>query len=412
MTTWKSMALLALALPAGTALGHGSMGYPLSRTYSAYLEGPESPNSNAVQDAVACGGSQPLYDWHEVANFFPGTPDYQRTVPYDLYIPDGRLASGNNDKYACYDAARNDWPATEMTTGPTQLTWAATVVHNPSVFRVWVTTNDWDSSSALNWAQMEELEVGEIQLIGNEYKFEVDFPERTGRHVVYCIWQRLDPVGEGFYSASDVIFGEGEVDDGDDGDDDTGDGDDDGNDDGDQENGLQGPDSASIALVNQWAGSWQGQITIDNSYGDLPMLSWTISWEGGPDFASLWDGSLSQENGRTVVRDAGYNAFIPAGGTKTFSFIANGDWAPVFSNVELNGYVIDMDGAENDDDVEEPASCPGDLNLDGNVDVIDLLLIIDDWNSVDPGNPADLDNDGVVAVGDVMIALESWGSCP
>ena len=170
MTAWKSMALLALALPAGTALGHGSMGFPISRTYSAYLEGPESPISDAVRDAVECGGSQPLYDWHEVANFFAGTPEYQRSIPYDLYIPNGRLASGNNDKYACYDAARNDWPATEMTSGPTQLTWAATVVHNPSVFRVWVTTNDWEPTTALNWDQMEELEVGEVQLIGNEYK--------------------------------------------------------------------------------------------------------------------------------------------------------------------------------------------------------------------------------------------------
>jgi chitin-binding protein len=411
MTAWKSMAILAMALPVGTALGHGSMGYPISRTYSAYLEGPESPTSDAAQDAVACGGSQPLYDWHEVTNFFPGTPEYQRTVPYELYIPNGRLASGNNDKYACYDAARNDWPATEMTAGPTVLTWAATVIHNPSVFNVWVTTSDWDSASPLNWDQMEELEVGEVQLIGNEYKFEVDFPERTGRHVVYCIWQRLDPVGEGFYSASDVIFGEGGGG-GDDGGGDDGGGDDGGGDDGQDGTIPQGPDSASISLVNQWPGSWQGEITVDNSFGELAMLNWKISWEGGPNIVSLWDGTLTEEQGRTVVRDAAYNAYIPSGGSKTFSFIANGEWAPIFSNVQLNGYAIDIDGVENDDDVEEPEPCSGDVNLDGNVDVLDMLSIIDDWNSVDPGNPADLDNDGVVAVGDVMIALESWGPCP
>tara|TARA_Y100000589_G_scaffold316625_1_gene341586 strand:- start:1654 stop:2883 length:1230 start_codon:yes stop_codon:yes gene_type:complete len=409
------MAFLALALPAGTALGHGSMGYPISRTYSAYLEGPESPISDAVQDAVACGGSQPLYDWHEVANFFPGTPEYQREIPYELYIPNGRLASGNNDKYACYDAARNDWPATQMTSGPTQLTWAATVVHNPSIFKVWVTTNDWDATTPLNWDQMEELEVGEVQLIGNEYKFEVDFPERTGRHVVYCIWQRLDPAGEGFYSASDVIFGEGGDENENDDDNDNDNGNDEGNEEDDNQGGTdpQGPDSASITLVDQWDGSWQGRITVDNSYGDLAMLSWELSWEGGPDFVSLWDGTLSQEQGRTVVRDAGWNAYIPAGESKTFGFIANGEWAPVFSNVELNGYSINMDGVDNnDDDVNESEPCNGDLNSDGIVDVLDLLSIIDVWNSVDPGNPADLDNDGVVAVGDVMIALESWGPCP
>ena len=51
---------LLAAVPATVALGHGSMDYPISRTYSGYLEGPENPQSNAIQDAVECGGTQPL----------------------------------------------------------------------------------------------------------------------------------------------------------------------------------------------------------------------------------------------------------------------------------------------------------------------------------------------------------------
>ena len=86
---------------------------PISRTYSGYLEGPENPQSDAIQDAVECGGTQPLYDWHQVANFFPGNAVLS-TGPfaYEQEIPDGRLASGNNPIYYCYDAPRNDWPAT------------------------------------------------------------------------------------------------------------------------------------------------------------------------------------------------------------------------------------------------------------------------------------------------------------
>ncbi len=409
MTAWIRILSLALALPASLAMGHGSMGYPVSRTFNGFQEGPESPLSDAIRDAVECGGTQPLYDWHEVVNFFPGTADYQRTVPYPQYIPDGRLASGDNDKYACFDAVRSDWPATMMNSGPTQLVWTASTVHNPSVFRVWLTTDDWTADTELNWDQMVELEVKNVVLVDSEYLIDVDLPERSGRHVLYCIWQRLDPVGEGFYSASDVIFGE------DDGNDDgNDDGDDNGNDDGD-DNGndddvpSEGPDSASISLVSQWDGSWQGAISVNNSFGDLAMLNWTLEWDGGPDIVSLWNGLWDTVDGRTIINSESWNAFIEPGGSVTVGFIAEGNWPPTFSNVTLNGFSIEMEGAPNDD--EAPA-CPGDVNLDESVDVNDMLLVLDGWNSTDPGNPADVDGDGVVAVSDVLVMLEAWGSCP
>ncbi|MEE2907781.1 MAG: lytic polysaccharide monooxygenase [Planctomycetota bacterium] len=394
MPAWTRIVSLTVLIPAASALGHGSMGYPVSRTYNGFQEGPENPISDAVRDAVECGGAQPLYDWHEVVNFFPGTADYQRDVPYNQHIPDGRLASADNDKYACFDAARDDWPATEMTSGPTQLVWAAAVVHNPSVFRVWLTTDDWNPSSDLNWGQMVELDVEDVALVGNEYFINVDLPERTGRHVLYCIWQRLDPVGEGFYSASDVIFVE-----------DDGNDDDDDNDDSEP----QGPDSASISLVNSWDGSWQGEVIIENSFGDLSMLNWTIEWDGGPDIINLWDATSTTDGNHTIVQGEAWNSFIPSGGSSSFGFIAQGTWPPTFSNVILNGFEINLDGAPNDGDT---TGCSGDVNLDDVVDVTDMLLVLDGWDSTDPGNPADLDDDGVVAVGDVLVILEAWGSCP
>ena len=391
MPAWMRIFSIALFLPAPVVMAHGSMGYPVSRTYNGFQEGPENPLSDAVRDAVECGGSQPLYDWHEVVNFFPGTADYQRNIAYEQHIPDGRLASADNDKYACFDAVRDDWPATEMDSGPTQLVWAASVVHNPSVFRVWLTTDDWTPDTELNWGQMVELEVKNVTLLEHEYLMDVDLPERTGRHVLYCIWQRLDPVGEGFYSASDVIFVE-----------------DDGNDD-DNDIPDQGPDSASISMVNDWGGSWQGEITVNNSYGDIAMLNWTLEWDGGPEILNLWDGTWSTENGHTIINSEAWNSYVPVGENVTLGFIAEGTWPPTFSNVKLNGFDIDMEGAPNDD---EAPNCDGDVNLDAVVDVTDMLLLLDGWDSTDPGNPADVDGDGVVAVGDVLVILEAWGTCP
>jgi predicted carbohydrate-binding protein with CBM5 and CBM33 domain len=189
--------------------GHGSLAQPISRIYSAYQEGPENPQSDAVQQMIQMGGTQPLYDWNEVVNFHPGSVEYQRKIDYSLLIRDGHLASADNEKYAGLDQVRDDWPTTSIESGPYEFVWYATTPHDPNVFRAWITTPDWDPSQELNWAQMEELLIGPVSLEGREYRFNTILPERSGKHVIYVIWQRLDPVGEGFYAVSDVDFGEG-----------------------------------------------------------------------------------------------------------------------------------------------------------------------------------------------------------
>jgi hypothetical protein len=56
----------------------------------------------------------------------------------------------------------------------------------------------------------------------------------------------------------------------------------------------------------------------------------------------------------------------------------------------------------------EPASCPADLNGDGVVDVVDLLLLLGNW-----GNPGtgDINGDGTVNVEDLLLLLAAWGPC-
>ena len=199
---------LSLALTSAV-IGHGTLSSPPSRIYIGFNEGPESPESQAVADAIAIGGTQPLYDWNELVAFHPGTADYQRTVDYSQTIPDGKLASAGNPKYAGFDQVRDDWPSTQIESGPYELVWYATTPHDPSVFRAYITSSDWDPSQPLNWAQMEQLDLGPVSLVEQEYRFNTILPERSGQHAIYVIWQRLDPVGEGFYAISDVDFGEG-----------------------------------------------------------------------------------------------------------------------------------------------------------------------------------------------------------
>lgn len=204
-----SCVLAAALMPCAMALGHGSMSFPVSRVYSGFLEGPESPQSAAVAAAIAVGGTQPFYDWHEVVNFHPGTPEYQMDIDYSQSIPDGQLASGGNPKYAGLDLVRDDWPTTAMVSGPQQLTMHAPTPHDPKVFHAWITKPSWDTSLPLSWDQMEPVAIGPVTLDGNDYRFNAVIPARTGKHCLYVIWQRLDPAGEGFYSLSDLDFGAG-----------------------------------------------------------------------------------------------------------------------------------------------------------------------------------------------------------
>ena len=56
---------------------------------------------------------------------------------------------------------------------------------------------------------------------------------------------------------------------------------------------------------------------------------------------------------------------------------------------------------------------PGDANLDGFVDVLDLLEVLAWWGpNVAAGPPADFDGSGAVDVGDVLAVLAGWTDAP
>ncbi len=422
------LVLATTVVPASLVWAHGSMKDPVSRVYSIYLEGPGSPDSDAAQAAVEACGTQAFYDWNELVNFFPGDPDSQAVVPYSQFIPDGRLASADNDKYACLDQVRADWPATPVQSGPRELIWYATTPHNPSVFRAWITTDDWTASEPLNWGQMVELELGSVSLVGQEYRFETVLPERTGRHVLYVVWQRIDPVGEGFYATCDLVFGADDaeplgaccIDEGcrlvsesvclAEG------GDYNGNGtlcaDAACDGGLQGPDSVSIALVNEWESGYQASMTVTNSMGDLPMLEWNLTYEQGPDITSIWNAVLEESGSGSLIRNEAWNGYLDPGASATFSFVANGPWPPTFDDAELNGMHVHIEGAgggHGGDHGDGHDDCPGDVDGDERVGVDDLLAVLSAWGTMD--HDLDVDGDMMVGVDELLFIVGAWGVC-
>ena len=48
----------------------------------------------------------------------------------------------------------------------------------------------------------------------------------------------------------------------------------------------------------------------------------------------------------------------------------------------------------------------GDINADGEVNVLDLLRVIADWGQ--PGGDSDLNEDGIVDILDFLLVLQEW----
>lgn len=195
--------LMAVAAIAPPASAHGSLQDPVSRTYACYLENPESPDSAACRAAIALGGTQPLYDWNEV-HILDAAGRHRQL------IPDGKLCSAGLAKYAGFDLARTDWPATRLPAGGSYpFSYRATAPHRGS-FEFYLTRNGYDPTRPLRWSDLDStpfLRVTDPPLSGGAYAMTGQLPGgRTGRHLIYTIWQRSDSP-EAFYTCSDVVFG-------------------------------------------------------------------------------------------------------------------------------------------------------------------------------------------------------------
>ncbi|GAB4214485.1 MAG: hypothetical protein OHK0022_53070 [Roseiflexaceae bacterium] len=197
--------LMVAAFKAPFALAHGSMQNPISRYYACYLEGPESPDSVACREAITAGGTQALYDWNEV-NIRTANGQHRQL------IPDGKLCSAGRDKYAAFDQPRSDWATTIMPSGG-QYTflYSAYVPHNQGYFEFYVTRDGFDpATQTLKWSDLEAtpfLRADFPPLIDGYYVMNGQLPQgKSGRHIIYTIWQRLDSP-EAFYACSDVWFG-------------------------------------------------------------------------------------------------------------------------------------------------------------------------------------------------------------
>ena len=335
--------LLPLCLLAASTIpcfAHGSMANPISRVYEVFLENPMQPTSEAGKAAVAVAGTQAFYDWHEVSLLVP-----QRN--YTQLIPDGQLASAGRTKYAGLDLVRLDWPATKVQPGRYDCRFSAPTPHSPSNFQAFITKGTYDPTKPLKWADLEPLALLETPVLdGNTYRFSVNMPQRVGRHILYVIWQRDDPAGEAFFSASDLDFGGYNF-----------------------NPALQtsvppAPKKASIPngcgtgctcanstptpsptpgatpaptptptpaagalavstkLVSDWGSGAQVQLTLKNN-GSAPVANWKVLFDSSAQITSIWNAKATRSSSSPIhtLTPEAWNSTIPAGGVVDIGFI-------------------------------------------------------------------------------------------
>ncbi|GLW21651.1 lytic polysaccharide monooxygenase auxiliary activity family 9 protein [Microbispora triticiradicis] len=348
-------ALVSAVVLSSPANAHGAPMTPGSRTYLCWKDGTTSsgaiqPKNPACAAAVAKGGTNALYNWFAVLRS-------DGAGRMSGFIPDGQLCSGGAIVYdfSGFDLARNDWPVTHLTSGATiqfkYNKWAA----HPGTFRSYITKDSWSPTRALAWSDLESTpfdsvtnppSVGSVGTEDGHYYWDARLPSgKSGRHIIYTVWQRSDS-NETFYSCSDVVFdgGNGEV---------TGVG----------QTGTSTPTppvspsaspsitpksspsppvspsaspstspssggpggcSATYKVVSSWGGGFQGEVTV--KAGSSSIGGWTVKWTqpSGGTITQVWNGTLSQSGGNVSVQNVNYNGSLGAGASTTFGFLANG----------------------------------------------------------------------------------------
>ena len=132
------------------------------------------------------------------------------------------------------------------------------------------------------------------------------------------------------------------------------------------------------------------------------LLDFVAAWRSGRDIGAF------STHGPGVTLDTGGDAVPDA--THTI-FGADPDTAiPVPPASFLVDYI---DGPPaTGPAVIEVVPATGDLNGNGAVNILDLLLLLAAWGPCETPCPPDFDGDGNVGILDLLILLANWGSCP
>lgn len=206
LATLLPVTALVLVGAAAPAAAHGSATDPPSRNYGCWQRwGNDFQNPEMATEDPMCwqawqANTNAMWNWNGLYVDGAGG-DHQAAAP------DGQLCSAGHTqggRYAAMDAV-GDWQAV---TRPRQFTVNVhdQALHGADYYRVYLTRQGFDPlTEPLRWADLELVaQVGRTPP-QNDTRIAVDAGSRTGRHVVYTIWQ-ASHMDQSYYFCSDVEF--------------------------------------------------------------------------------------------------------------------------------------------------------------------------------------------------------------
>ena len=337
---------VAVVLPAGPAQAHGNVISPASRNYGCYVRWGDhfQDPAMATEDPMCYQAWQadPNAMWNWNGLFREGVAGNHQGV-----IPDGQLCSAGHTQSGRYNALDTvgDWKATTVGNNFTVQVFDQ-ALHGADYLWVYVTNPGFNPvTTALKWSDLTRVAVvgntpaaqwtpvtGGVQL-----NIPVSLTGRTGRAMVYTIWQ-ASHLDQSYYWCSDIDFGGG---------------------------GTTTPPttpptttpttppttvpttppttvpttppttspttppasgacSAAYALSSQWSGGYQAGVTV--TAGSAAIKGWTVklTYPSAPTVQQAWNATATVSGNALTATNVSYNGALSAGGSTTFGFLGSG----------------------------------------------------------------------------------------
>lgn len=318
----------ATVLLSSGANAHGAVSDPATRAYSCYLRwsGDHTNPAMQTQDPMCYqawqGEPGAMWNWNGL--FREGVAGNHQAA-----IPDGTLCSGGltaGGRYAAMDVPGR-WHAVDKPNNFT-LKLNDPSAHGADYLKIYITRQGFDpATQQLTWGALELVTQTGSQASSNTYTAQVNAGSRTGRHIVYTIWQ-ASHLDQSYYACSDVIFGGGTE----------------------PSPSSSSPSSpspspsspaspspsasaspspsspapagctATMRIVSQWQAGYQAEVQVKADASGT--RGWSIGFTGA--IQNGWSANFTSSAGTVTATNVSYNGTIAPNGTATFGFIGTG----------------------------------------------------------------------------------------
>jgi chitin-binding protein len=323
--------LLTTAPLTNTASAHGNIMSPVSRNkgcldrWGTNHLAPEMATVDPMCYQAWQANPNTMWNWNSL--FREGVAGNHQGA-----IPDGELCSAGRTQggfYSSLDTVGN-WQATNISNGFTARIFDQ-ASHGADYIRIYATRQGFNPiTQPLRWADLELVaQIGNTpasqwqQVSGGvQIDIPVNAPGRTGRHMLYTIWQ-ASHLDQSYYWCSDVNFGG------------TG-----GNPTTPPTNPPTNPPTtppttpptnppgnagctAAYTVTSTWSGGFQGDVRV--TAGSAGTSTWrvTLTYPSGITVQQGWNATVTASGSTVTAANASYNGRLGAGASTTFGFIGS-----------------------------------------------------------------------------------------